>query len=490
ITYKQLYDSIKSSCIRSKEQCDDLNKQVNIKSVENSDLNASLQEKVLVITALKDILRKLKGKAVVDEDVILHPIDPELLKLDVAPLAPKLRNNRTAHSDYLKHTQKETATLREIVEHKRSLNPLNTSLDYACRKKNVKTVSSSNVVSNKPMLFSTRVNLSTIASGSQTSGNTKKDKIWQTPSSSKKNKLEACPRNVRSSLNNKNCDVKTKNTASVLNSKSNVNSDLQCVTCNGCLFSDNHDSYVLEFINTMNARVKSKSVKKPLKRKVWKPTGKVFTNIGYKWRLTGRTFTIVGNACPLTRITTTAKVPLRKPIVLESNPPTPVVTLVYSQKPKESRNNVPVGISHETSVARSPQQNGIVERGKLQPKADVGIFLGYALTNVDPPALEVITLIAKVVSLEPAESTGLPSSTKVDQDAPSPSKSQTTLETQPPVIPKDVEEDNHDIEVAHMGNDPFFGMPIPEVASVQSSSTDSIHIIMHPDHQISQHNSK
>nr|GEX79787.1 hypothetical protein [Tanacetum cinerariifolium] len=53
-TYKQLYDSIKSSCIRSKEQCDDLIKQVNIKSDNNSDLNASLQEKVLVITALKD----------------------------------------------------------------------------------------------------------------------------------------------------------------------------------------------------------------------------------------------------------------------------------------------------------------------------------------------------------------------------------------------------------------------------------------------------
>nr|GFB03031.1 hypothetical protein [Tanacetum cinerariifolium] len=57
------------------------------------------------------------------------------------------------------------------------------------------------------------------------------------------------------------------------------------------------------------------------------------------------TFTIVGNTCPLTRITTTAKVPLRKPIVLESNPPKPVVTLVYSRKPKESRNNVPVSKS-------------------------------------------------------------------------------------------------------------------------------------------------
>nr|GEZ30235.1 hypothetical protein [Tanacetum cinerariifolium] len=77
------------------------------------------------------ILRKLKGKAVVDEAVILHPIDPELLKTNVSPLAPKLRNNRTSHYGYLKHTQEETATLREIVEHERSLNPLNTSLDYA-----------------------------------------------------------------------------------------------------------------------------------------------------------------------------------------------------------------------------------------------------------------------------------------------------------------------------------------------------------------------
>nr|GFB49121.1 hypothetical protein [Tanacetum cinerariifolium] len=112
------------------------------------------------------------------------------------------------------------------------------------------------------------VNLPTSASGSQPSGNTKKDKIQQTPSSTKKNKLEAYPRNVRSSLQNKKSVVNTKDIASVQNSKMNVNFDLKCVTCNGCLFSDNHDSYVFEFINTVNARVKSKSVKKPLKRKV------------------------------------------------------------------------------------------------------------------------------------------------------------------------------------------------------------------------------
>nr|GEW70976.1 uncharacterized mitochondrial protein AtMg00810-like [Tanacetum cinerariifolium] len=80
---------------------------------------------------LAETLSKLKGNAVVDEAVTLHPIDPELLKIDVTLLALKLRNNRTAHTNYLRHTQEEIATFREIVESERLLNPLNTSLDYA-----------------------------------------------------------------------------------------------------------------------------------------------------------------------------------------------------------------------------------------------------------------------------------------------------------------------------------------------------------------------
>ncbi|GJV01304.1 retrovirus-related pol polyprotein from transposon TNT 1-94 [Tanacetum coccineum] len=133
-----------------------------------------------------------------------------------------------------------------------------------------------------------------------------------------------------------------KGTANVQHSKLNANFELLCVKCNGCMLSDNHDLCVLDFINDVNARAKSKSVKKSSKRKVWKPTGKVFTNIGYTWRPTGRTFTIVGNACPLTRITTTAEVPLRKPTALESDTPKPVITLVYSRKPRKSKTNVPV----------------------------------------------------------------------------------------------------------------------------------------------------
>ncbi|GKF49341.1 hypothetical protein Tco_0142592, partial [Tanacetum coccineum] len=81
--------------------------------------------------------------------------------------------------------------------------------------------------------------------------------------------------------------------------------------------------------------------------------------------------------------------------------------------------------------------------------------------------------------------TGSPSSTIVDQDAPSPSNSHTTQETQTPIISHNVEEDNHDIEVVHMGNDPYFGILILEVTSDQSSSSNVIYTIVPPDHQVS-----
>ncbi|GKE87412.1 hypothetical protein Tco_1564887 [Tanacetum coccineum] len=128
--YKQLYDLIKPTRIRSQEQCDALVSQVN---VEISDLNISLQEKDLVIKALKDELRKLKGKDLVDNVVTKHTISPEMLKIDVEPIAPRLLNNRTTHFDYLRHTQEQAAILREIVEQGKSQNPLNNSLDSACK---------------------------------------------------------------------------------------------------------------------------------------------------------------------------------------------------------------------------------------------------------------------------------------------------------------------------------------------------------------------
>ncbi|GJS63666.1 retrovirus-related pol polyprotein from transposon TNT 1-94 [Tanacetum coccineum] len=215
-----------------------------------------------------------------------------------------------------------------------------------------------------------------------------------------------------------------------------------------------------------------------------------------------------------------------------------------------------VGISHETSVARSPQQNGVVKRRNytlieaartmliyakallflwveavatayfdeltvmasehsssgpaLHQMTPATISLGLILNpppstpfvlplrtdwdllfqslfdelhnpslSVDRPAPEVITPIAEVVAPDPAASTGSRSSTTVDQDAPSPSNSQTTPETQSPIIPNDVEEDDRDLDVAHMNNDPFFGIPIPKNDSEASSSSDVIPTVVH-----------
>nr|GFA67015.1 retrovirus-related Pol polyprotein from transposon TNT 1-94 [Tanacetum cinerariifolium] len=76
--------------------------------------------------------------------------------------------------------------------------------------------------------------------------------------------------------------------------------------------------------------------------------------------------------------------------------------------------------------------------------------------SIDYPTPKVIALIAEVVAPKTVASTGSPSSTTVDQDAPSPSNSQTTPKTQSSIIPNDVEEDNHDLDVARMNNNSFF----------------------------------
>nr|GEW80451.1 hypothetical protein [Tanacetum cinerariifolium] len=138
----------------------------------------------------------------------------------------------------------------------------------------------------------------------------------------------------------------------------NANSKLICVKCNGCMLSDNHDLCVSNVINDVNARAKSKSVKKLSKRKVWKPTGKVFTKIRYTWRPTGRTFTIVGNEWPLTRITTTTVVPFGKPIAIETYTPKLVVTLIYSRKPRKSKTTDPISKSKYLDSGCSKHMTG------------------------------------------------------------------------------------------------------------------------------------
>nr|GEX15888.1 retrovirus-related Pol polyprotein from transposon TNT 1-94 [Tanacetum cinerariifolium] len=85
---------------------------------------------------------------------------------------------------------------------------------------------------------------------------------------------------------------------------------------------------------------------------------------------------------------------------------------------------------------------------------------------------------------EPDVSTGTHSLATIDQDAPSKSTSQTTSKTPSLVIPLGVKEADHDIEVAHVDNNPYDDFLIPEprskVSSTQVVIPNNVHSINHP----------
>ncbi|GJV91461.1 retrovirus-related pol polyprotein from transposon TNT 1-94 [Tanacetum coccineum] len=205
-----------------------------------------------------------------------------------------------------------------------------------------------------------------------------------------------------------------------------------------------------------------------------------------------------------------------------------------------------VGISHQTSVARAPQQNGVVKRRNhnLVEAARTMLFfskaslflrellhdqkpdlsyihvfgaLCYPTNDSEDPAMAseqfssgprpklltpgtissglvpnissstpyvptkndweilfqpmfyeylnpppcVNPQVSAVIAPKPVVSTGTPSSMTIDQDAPSTSTSQRSPKTPSPVIPLGVKEADHDIEVAHMDNNPSVEFLIP-----------------------------
>ncbi|GKE72134.1 hypothetical protein Tco_1534175 [Tanacetum coccineum] len=116
--FKDQFDSIKQTCVQHKEHSDSLINKLNLKSVENEDLKAQIQDKELLVYV---------------QDTCPNAITPSTKKVAVKPM------------------------------------------------NNVKKV---------------RVKCSTSSCGSKPPGNKKNDKISQTPSKNKKNKVEAQPRKV------------------------------------------------------------------------------------------------------------------------------------------------------------------------------------------------------------------------------------------------------------------------------------------------------
>ncbi|GKE31675.1 retrovirus-related pol polyprotein from transposon TNT 1-94 [Tanacetum coccineum] len=229
-----------------------------------------------------------------------------MFKLDLEPLPPRLLQNREIHIDYLRNTQEQANILQEIVKKAKAKQPLDNELDFAYKYAtriqellvyvqdtcpNAITPSAKKVTV-KPMnnVKKVRVKCCTSNYESKPPGNKKNDRFSQTPSRNKKNKVEAQPRKV----NKVNHVVKLVCDVDVKHSLSKANSEILCGTCNKLMFNGVHDKCLLDLVQNRNKR--TKSAKKHKKQNIWKPTGHVFTEVGFKWKPTSRIFTIVG--CP------------------------------------------------------------------------------------------------------------------------------------------------------------------------------------------------
>ncbi|GJX11283.1 hypothetical protein Tco_0201142, partial [Tanacetum coccineum] len=298
--YKELYDSIKITRAHTSEKTSTM-----LNEIES--LKAQLRSKEPCFTS-----DYVKPKV----------LAPGMYAIDVKPIPHPLKNNRSAHLNYISHLKESVETVREIVEEARVVKPLDNSLHYACqytklsqellecvigtcpksfnerdnkapstpvtRKKQVTFSdkpgpSSSNTQKHKvhqraqqtniPVIPSTGVNDSTEASGSKPRSNTKRNRILP---AKKENKKEVEVR-LRT---NKSVWTKVNRVDSSSSSKRvviNSNSESVCKTCNKCVNSASHGMCFVNILNSVNATPTVRIVLNKEKQ-IWKPKGKLSDN--------------------------------------------------------------------------------------------------------------------------------------------------------------------------------------------------------------------
>ncbi|GJU74894.1 retrovirus-related pol polyprotein from transposon TNT 1-94 [Tanacetum coccineum] len=530
-TYKDLYDSIKKTRVQIKDHNDSLIAQINSKTVENADLKDQIQEKVFANAALKNELRKLKGKSVdtkfakpsISKKPVLQPLRNQSVVRQ--PNAFKSEQPNFSKPQFASQVDVNNVLSKPVTQH---YLPKGRESAFAKPNHMIASSSSRNSSKNMPRLSSNDMVYNHYLEEAQKmtqekDRNSESSVMYSTRLENTTNDHKPKPRSnnqtTRSLPVSKSSCVTSRVVPLVDHSRNSSHfSDSKyfvCSTCHKCVFNENHDVCITKllkeiFIGHRSSPGNSSAVhERPITPRSclrWKPTGRIFKTAGLRWIPTGKKFT--------SSITKVDGEPLNSSNEDFTNPYKCEQTLNVSA----CTLNLSAGIIFKctqmikkTAMASVDNTSGPVpqrkERTRVNPPPSTPLvppsrgdwdllfqpLFDELLTpppSIDYPAPKVVSLIHEVEAPVLAVSTSLPSSTNVDQDAPSPSNSQTTPKTQPLVIPNDVEEDNHDIEVAHMDNDPYFGILIPEVPSDQSSSSDSIHTIVHPDHQISEHNSK
>ncbi|GJZ89736.1 retrovirus-related pol polyprotein from transposon TNT 1-94 [Tanacetum coccineum] len=382
--------------------------------------------------------KKLKGKEIADNAAT---IAPGMYKLDPVILAPKVKNNREAYEYYLKHTMEQAAILRELIQE---------LLGYVrdtcpnIQKPGEKLVVVTPINKKKTVRFADTV------TSSSNMPKVVQIVLWYLDSGCSKHMI-----GDRSQLTNfvhKFLDLEVafrKHTCFVCN--------LEGVDLLSGSRGTNLGSLLLGMMMASSLLCLIVKIHKDFSNNDTR-----LAHISYETRCANLQQMVLLKAKILTAMASEQS--SLEPALHEMTPATPSSGLVLNPPPFAPF--VPP-LKHEWDLV-------------FQPVFDEFSSL---------PA-SIASLIPVEEALAPVESTSLPFLTTVDQDTPSPSTSQITPQSQSQTIHLCAKKESHDLEVAHMSNDPYFSIPIPETVSEESSSSDVIPTTVHSNAPISEHLSK
>ncbi|GJW18684.1 integrase, catalytic region, zinc finger, CCHC-type containing protein, partial [Tanacetum coccineum] len=543
LEYKNLYDSIKQTRAKTKLQTVTLQQKLNDQIYENIKLRAQLKgkfsesqmnhngtsvntklskpstsgtkicsvtlfpkSKVIPKVFEKNNLSKLVTSHLTTNKIIekcTKVLDSGLLKIESKPIIAYFKNNRDVHHDFLKVTKEHVATPQELLEEARVLKPLDEHIGHAS--KFVERIQEQLVY----LSAASRVS-SINASGSKPKSNTKNDRIPQSSSRSMKNKVEAYHRKFKSSANKNNhvldC-LKWILTGRTFN-----------LVGKSCPHSSSNDTSAIVFppVHILTTTV-------------------IPVNVPFPKQRLGHNLFFVGHFCDLdlkvafrkhtcfvrklegvdllsgscgSNLYTISMADMMKysPICLHSealkmkswlwhrrlshlkfgtiNKLAKQDLVKGSPKLKYTKDLLfsvcQMGKSKKESHPHKPEPNDFEDVGKLQPKADIGIFISYSPSK--KMAYEQHSLGLDLHGLTSGHITGASSSTTIDKEASSLSNLPNIEATNSPFKSTNVETN---AKVAEFDSDTFTNSFVPpNTISAESSSrivdTSNMHTFQQP----------
>ncbi|GJY73992.1 hypothetical protein Tco_0478423 [Tanacetum coccineum] len=334
-TYKDLFDSIKSTRVQTKNQNDSLMEQLNKKSNENADVLAQIQKKGFAIAALKNELRKLTGNSVntkfAKPSILGKPVGQPLKNQSVVrqPTAFKSERPRISKPRFASQVDVNNDLSKPVTTHH-----LPKGRESAPAKPHHMIAPSSSRYSSNDIVHN----------------------HYLEEAKKKTHEHSRIPRNFSDSKH------------------------FVCSTCQKCVFNANHDACVIKFLKEVNSRAKVPSNKttnrnKPVeqirvatkpKRQIpkghrfsikktttvhekttsprsclrWQPTGRILKTVCLRWVPTGKTFA-----------SSTTKV--------ESEPPNGSNADIPNQCESEQALNVSAGTLLSTGTSFNPTEEGL-----------------------------------------------------------------------------------------------------------------------------------